>query len=175
MANIICNVPNWLEIRDYLNLPELRCQVRAETARCAKGRENFWLQAEPDYQTKKYRPAVMDDRLWSWIKDLVPAADLAQVIYGNRGIHWHRDATYAAPTAWLLSLGRSTFEIKNDEGETVSLDFCGGELIEFNCKKMHRAINVCPDRLAIGIWAAKIPIPEESLKGNNKTSLMASR
>lgn len=158
MAKIIRKINNWLEVAEYIR--DLKSIATPEKAVCARARQQFWLQAEPNYHTKTYTSAVRDDRLWTFIQKLVPTADLAQVIYGNRGIDWHRDAAYAMPKAWILALGKSTFEIEIN-GNIRSLDLLGGELIEFDCKQRHRAINIHPERIAIGIWSAKIPIPTE--------------
>ncbi len=68
-------------------------------------------------------------------------------------------SSYANQTAWLLALGSSTFEIQSENGGIASFDLLGGELLEFNCKLPHRATNVALDRIGIGIWTAKIPLP----------------
>jgi hypothetical protein len=158
-AQIIRRIANWQEVADYIQ--GLRdTNAKPEMAYCATGREHFWLNAEPNYADKTYSPALTDNRLWIFIKKICPDADLAQIFYGNRGIDWHRDATYAASTAWLLSLGQSTFELETRSGKTESLQLAGGELIEFDCKCRHRAIDVHPGRIGIGIWKAKIKIPQ---------------
>lgn len=155
-ATIIRNISNWQEIATYLH--SMASLAKPEQAYCAKGRQHFWLNAEPDYANKTYLPAQTDERLWSFIKQVCPKADLAQIFYGNTGIDWHRDATYAHSTAWLLSLGTSTFELETRSGEIQSFQLTGGELLQFDCKCLHRAIDVDPQRIGIGIWAAKIPI-----------------
>jgi hypothetical protein len=81
------------------------------------------------------------------------------VFGGNVAINWHSDASYGHSKAWLLALGKSTFEIQDRWGETQSLKLTGGELLQFDCKCRHRAVDVDPQRIGIGIWQAKIPIP----------------
>jgi hypothetical protein len=159
MLKIIRRISNWQEIQQYIS--EIRdAHAEAEKAYCAAGRDQFWLQWEPNYASKTYSAAVKDDRLWSFIKKIAPAADLAQIFYGNKAINWHRDASYAHTTASLLALGQSTFEIESRDGKITSLDLHGEELLEFDCKLRHRANNVHPDRIGIGMWAAKIPLPK---------------
>lgn len=154
---IIKHISNWQTIRDHIaNTRD--ASATPEKSHCARGRDQYWLQYEPNYNSGKYTAAITDPRLWDWIKKQIPQADLAQVIFGNRGIDWHRDAAYAHATAYLLSLGTSTFETEI-EGKIQSIDLNGGELIRFNCKNKHRAINVAPNRIAIGIWQAKIALP----------------
>ena len=158
-AQIIRKIGNWQEVADYCkSIKDLYAFPEAYYG--ARGRQQFWLNAEPDYKNKTYMPAPTDDRLWRFIKLACPKADLAQIFYGNRGIDWHRDATYAAPTGWLLALGKSTFELETRSGEIQSFKLTGGELIEFDCKCSHRAIDVDSQRVGIGIWQAKIAIPK---------------
>jgi hypothetical protein len=159
MLEITRKITNWKEIHDYIQ--SMRAEyANPEQAYCAKGRENFWLQWEPNYASKTYAPGIIDERLWAFIKRIEPTADLAQVFYGNRAIDWHRDASYAHKEAWLLALGQSTFQIENRDGVIQSLNLFGGELLKFDCKLRHRATNVHADRIGIGIWTAKIPLPK---------------
>jgi hypothetical protein len=168
-ARIVRTVSNWQEVAEYTR-SLLNSKAGVETAKCARGRQNLWLQAEPNYANGTYTSGVHDDRLWSFLQRLAPDADLAQVFGGNVAIDWHRDAAYAHSKAWLFALGKSTFqiesrEIKSRSGEIItpsevfSFDLTGGELLEFDCKCRHRATNVDPQRIGIGLWSAKIPLP----------------
>jgi hypothetical protein len=160
-ASIVSNIANWKEVAEHTRAL-LAARSQRETAVCARGRMNTWLQAQPNYADKTYSAAVTDDRLWTYLKRLCPSADLAQVFGGNVAIDWHRDAAYAHATAWLLALGTSTFEIEDRSGEIQSFKLTGGELLQFDCKCRHRAVDVDPQRIGIGIWQAKIPIPNFS-------------
>lgn len=132
----------------------------AEQAKCAKGRLNLWLQAEPDYSTRKYIKAHTDDRLWSFLQRIDPQAACAQIYFadGNHGIDWHRDASYAKPLAHILNLGRVRLECQHPQLGLISLDLTGGEIIQFNSKHLHRAIPQCDKRIGIGFWQAAIDI-----------------
>ena len=156
-VQIIQNIANWQEVADYTrNL--LDRHSTPEQAFSALGRQQLWLNFEPIYANGTYKAGITDDRLWSFLKRICPTAELAQVFGGNRGINFHRDAAYAKSTAYLLSLGKSTFELESRSGEIHTIDLSGGELLEFDCKCRHRAINVDPQRLGIGLWSAKIPL-----------------
>ena len=159
-AKIIGNIGDtWHSIASHTR-SLLAAHAKPEAAYCATGREYFWLKAEPNYATKTYTPAIEDDRLWQYIKTICPRADLAQVFGGNKAIDWHRDAAYAHSTAWILALGKSTFQLESRSGDIQSIDLFGGEILQFDCKCKHRATDVDPQRIGIGIWQAKIPIPE---------------
>ena len=159
-AQIIGNIgDNWHQIAGYTK-ELLSAHATPEKANCARDRQNFWLQAEPNYSDKTYSSGVTDDRLWKYIKTICPRADLAQVFGGNKAIDWHRDGSYAHSTAWILALGRSTFQLETRSGELQSVDLTAGEIIQFNCKCHHRATNVDVTRIGIGIWQAKIAIPD---------------
>jgi hypothetical protein len=173
-AKIIRKIANWQEVASYLH--DRRSQLATpETAKCASGRHNFWLQAEPIYYgSTPYKRAIADDRLWTWIQKIWSDAQVAQVFYANRNIDWHRDASYAKPLARIISLGNSVFEIESHTGEfstaieqrgqTIEFRFdrftlSGGDVLEFNCKNLHRAASADIDRIGIGLWQCKIPIP----------------
>ena len=132
----------------------------AEQAKCAQGRLNLWLQAEPNYRTGRYMPAHKDERLWSFCKKIYPQAALAQIYFadGGHGIDWHRDARYAKPEAYIVNLGKVRLETKLGSGEIIGLDLVGGEVIKFNSKLLHRSIPVCDQRIGIGLWADAIDI-----------------
>jgi hypothetical protein len=151
VAQIIRKIGNWETIAEHTRKLSID-NSRPETAYCAKNRNQFWLQFEPNYSSGTYKTGITDDRLWRFIKRICPSADLAQVFGGNKAIDWHRDASYANSTAWLLALGRSTFEIELRSGELRSIALTGGEPIEFDCKNRHRATDVDPGRIGIGIW-----------------------
>jgi len=155
---IIKQIENWQEIRDYCNDIK-NANAFQEQAKCAKGRLNFWLQAEPDYSTGKYQKAVFDLYLWQICKELFPASDLAQVYFAdnNKGIDWHKDAQYATQTARILNLGNAIIESKYAD-EITQLEVTGGELIEFNCKRLHRGTPLDDQRIGIGIWKARISL-----------------
>lgn len=133
-----------------------------EQAKCAKDRLNFWLQAEPDYSSGKYRPAQSDRRLWEFCQRVYPEADLAQVYFakGNKGIGWHRDARFCKSRAFIVNLGAVRLETQS-KNDLTALDLVGGEIVEFDAKQMHRSIPVDEDRIGFAIWSAAIPI-----KGN---------
>jgi hypothetical protein len=147
------------EIVSHINT-QLKPLAQTEIAKCARGRMNMWLQAEPNYSTKKYIKAHSDDRLWSYLKQLVPIADLAQVYWsdGNIGIDWHRDAAYCTPNGYILNLGPVILASKatSKEDKPIELHLKGGELIQFNAKNLHKSTPLCPSRIGIGIWQAKI-------------------
>lgn len=147
------------EIRTYIKTHLLPLATE-EQAKCAQGRLNLWLQAEPNYQTRKYRPAYTDERLWKFCLQVYPQAELAQIYFaiGGHGIDWHRDAAYAMPEARILNLGAVCLETRLANGETNSLELVGGEIIQFNSKLEHRALPRCDERIGIGLWAAKIAL-----------------
>ena len=152
---IIGTRSDWREIWEYCQ--GIRQLAEPEQASCARGRMNLWLKAEPNYSTRKYRKAIEDKYLWSICKEIYPQGDLAQIYYGNRGIHWHRDASYCTSIGRILNLGRAILESK-DGAKLITLKLTGGEIIQFNTKLLHRGIPLDDERVGIGIWKAKIPI-----------------
>jgi hypothetical protein len=148
-----------LEIKEYIQV-HLLPLATAEQAKCARGRLNLWLQAEPNYSTRKYKPAHTDQRLWRFCQKIYPEASLAQVYFAthNHGISWHRDASYAKPKAFILNLGQVCLQTRTESGALIDLELTGGEIIQFNCKLLHRATPCNEDRIGIGIWTDAIDI-----------------
>jgi hypothetical protein len=140
------------QLREHI-LVHLLPLATAEQAKCARGRLNLWLQAEPNYSTRKYQPAHSDPRLWRFCQRIDAGAALAQIYFatGNHGISWHRDASYAKPDAFIVNSGQVCLETKMPDGRLTSLELTGGEIIAFNCKLMHRAIPRSDDRIGIGV------------------------
>lgn len=138
----------------------LKPLATAEMAKCARGRLNLWLQAEPNYGTRKYMKAHTDEWLWTFIQHVDPNAACAQIYFavGNHGIDWHRDASYAKPLAHIVNLGKVCLECRDREDNLTSLELTGGEVIQFNAKHLHRAIPRCDRRIGIGLWQAAIDI-----------------
>lgn len=160
---IVQKIRNWQDIANYLF--SVKHRATPENARCAKGRLNWWLNAEPNYTTKKYLVAHTDKRLDDLCRKLMPNFALAQVFYAdnNIGINWHADAAYANQLAYLLNLGNSKFEIKNTAtNQSRSLDLTGGEVIKFNCKRpfLHRGLPQDSNRIGIGLWSDEISMSE---------------
>jgi hypothetical protein len=58
----------------------------------------------------------------------------------------------------LISL--SSFE--KSRTQIISLNLEGGELIEFDTKLLHRAIDPHPNRVGIGMWIDKIPMSDRN-------------
>jgi hypothetical protein len=148
-----------LEIQAYIQT-HLFPLATTEQAKCARGRLNLWLQAEPNYSTRKYKPAHSDQRLWRFCQKIYPEAALAQIYFAthNHGIDWHRDASYAQPNAFIFNLGQVCLQTRTEDGKLIELELTGGEIIRFNCKLPHRSIPRNEDRIGIGIWRDAIDI-----------------
>lgn len=109
-----------LEIATYIR-QHLLPLATPEKSKCAFGRTQIWLKAEPNYRSRKYMEAHSDERLWQFIKRIDPLAACAQIYAGARGIDWHRDASYAKPTAHIVNLGRVTLQIKTETAQSLAL------------------------------------------------------
>ena len=83
-------------------------------------------------------------------------------MYGDTGIAWHRDASYAHARAVLVDLGPCTFELDRARGsangspaDPVSPQLLGGEVLDFDCKRQHRVIDADPSRWSVVLWRFK--------------------
>jgi hypothetical protein len=158
---IIDRIDNWQDIRDYCN--SIKAHAQSEQAKCARGRQNFWLQAEPDYSMGLYRKAIADDKLWTICKQLQPKATVAQIYFADKlkGIDWHKDAHYffnSGTPARILNMGNAILECKGDHGKTITLKLTGGELIEFDSQTPHKGTPLDIARIGIGLWHTRIDL-----------------
>lgn len=152
------------EILTYLQEGGVLQQLKPDKSSYAPGRKVIWLHQEPTFgREPSYRKATEAQRLWTFLQRITSEHIHCALVAQGAGIDWHRDASYAASTAWILNLGPCTWEyclnrqatVSSLEAEQISrLNLQGGELLRFNCKHLHRAI-AAPDRIAIGIWQPK--------------------
>lgn len=143
------------------HLETLTHNLSKDKSSYAKDRKVFWLNQEPSFGKETfYKPGIQDDRLWNFIQKITSSKANCALAAKGAGIDWHRDASYAAPEAWLLNLGPAVWEFNPDrngkpsDSNIIRAELVGGELIRFNCKHLHRAI-ASQDRWAIGIWQPK--------------------
>jgi len=152
-------------IVDYLN-ENIEPLLTTKQKGYAKGRNQIWLNYEPDLTPKPdFYLAHTDERIWNYIKTQTPdwfTPHVALITKGG-GIAPHRDATYAGYPAMGINLGKVTWHYENsrpeydhlctsDRAPDMRADFTGGEVFMFNCKNMHWVTNVDPDRWSINVW-----------------------
>jgi len=149
----------------------------------ARGRASAWLNLKPTFTDPPKIESQPRGALWKQLQSHVPAAETAEIwrngTGSSPGIHPHRDASYAARTAWLLNLGSTHFRIwiPNDapspdgmERVKVNAKFTewsialeGGELICFDCKLLHGSRTSVPERWGIGLWTFATAWKERAL------------
>ncbi len=131
------------------------------------GRQKYWLQSEWDLKDRIFRPAVKDERLWTFCKRAMPEADLGLVVYGEIGIKPHRDDSYADWRGVGINLGEMESwyydaqypELKwtkeTNPSAPRNIKVLPGQVFEFNTKNPHGANNPAHDRWAIFLWKIK--------------------
>lgn len=148
-------------IREHLD--GLKQHLSADVSTYAKGRQRFWLEAEWDLKHRVFRPALHDERLWSYCKKIWPEAELGLAAYGPIGIKMHRDDSYADYTAVTINLGEVEAWRYNQQYQgwgygpqgppnITDYQIKPGYVIKFNCKNQHSPINPAPDRWSINLW-----------------------
>ena len=87
--------------------------------------------------------------------------EIALANFGPIGIDWHADATYAHEDSLLINLGGVTwgFNPNREHAKLSEVDSIAdfhtldtGEVIRFNCKNQHEAIEPHPERWSIVLW-----------------------
>ena len=151
-----------LDVIDHLN-KNLAPHLSQDVSNYAKGRKRVWLEYEaPLSNSQAFKPATHNSKLWKWLKEVasksgMPVPQLGLAVYGDTGIQLHRDASYANPLALSINLGKVEFLFDdNRQGKTNknirqhNLD--SGEIILFDCKHRHAAINPNRNRWSIILW-----------------------
>ena len=148
--------------------PRLKVQPRGH----ARGRRSCWLAWEPAFGTTVERTPQPRGDLFERLAQLVPDAELAECWrngeQSSAGITPHRDANYADVTAWLINLGPTRFRIWLPRDERPSeplrlarrnrvhwewqVELTGGEVLQFNCKRLHASRTLARERWAVGLW-----------------------
>ena len=139
--------------------------LQADVSNYAKGRRRTWLQHEaPLSKYQPFRDGLRDSKLWEWCTAVAKRAgmtappELGLAIYGDTGISLHRDASYAAPQAVSINLGGVLFQYdrdRNGNGSATVGDYTldKGEVMLFDCKHRHAAIEPARDRWCIVLWS----------------------
>ena len=136
-------------------------QLERDVSRYAPGRNRGWLAHEgPLSMSRSFEPRPCPERLWKWLtmvwekSGMEGQPELGLAAYGQIGIDFHRDATYAAPAALLVNLGgvqwgyEPTREVSAPQFHT----FDCGEVVRFDCKHRHAALEAVADRWSIVLW-----------------------
>lgn len=152
-------------IVEHLNT--LRDRLEPDVSNYAPGRQRFWFPYEaPLSPSRSWRMGVQDERLWSWVKRQFPQIDLALAAFGDVGIDWHRDASYADFPAYSVNLGTVEAWLYDDiypgyawakpqdcnPSHPVRIAIEPGDVLKFNCKNPHSVLNPAPDRWSLNLW-----------------------
>jgi hypothetical protein len=147
-------------------IPLCEPALRLDVSNYARGRRRVWLNIEPSL-TPKVTVAPALPAPPELCAELADAAewrfDWALVTHSGddaAGIRPHRDAAFAAPIAVGLNLvGRCRFDywenaLDAPRQPTTSLMLEPGDVVKFDCKKLHAATPE-PGRWNVNLWRAK--------------------
>ena len=136
--------------------------IEKDVSRYAPGRERGWLQHEgPLSMARSFEPRPCADKLWNWFETvwtksgMVGLPELGLAAYGSIGIDLHRDATYAAPESLLINFGgvQWAYEPTREVSAPDHYNLDCGEVVRFNCKHRHGALECDPTRWSIVLWS----------------------
>jgi len=125
----------------------------------AKGRKRLWLFHEVNLKTSEITEGYLNERLWKLAQRF--GCNIGLMSYGGKSmdsnglIGWHRDHSYAMPTAFTINLGSATFgyDLKREGGDRQNFILNDGEIFKFNCKHPHSLIEIHSDiRFGINLW-----------------------
>ena len=153
----------------------VRPHLSQDVSAYAPGRTRAWLEIEaPLGPYQPWKTGLHSEKLWPWLvkawqkayPTTVPHLGLS--IYGDVGITWHRDATYACPPAMIVNLGPCILGIdhkrNSPRGNPQEPHFSllrGGELVPLNVKHQHQIEDPDPDRWSIVLWRQKTYPPRD--------------
>ena len=176
------------EIRRYVTLLEQEVAPRLQKSESgyARGRLHAWLNCRPSLDREVSVPQPTGN-IWSALTELVPGIETAECWLNGRdsskGIHPHRDATYADRMAYILNLGSTRFRIwlprsepahadlvcvqRNAKYDEYIAELTGGELIRFDCKMLHGSTSSAQSRWGIGMWTVSTKWKSRCSPGRN--------
>ncbi|MGL5034282.1 MAG: hypothetical protein ACRC6M_10845 [Microcystaceae cyanobacterium] len=140
--------------------------MQDDVSNYSKGRKRAWLFNEVNLKTSEITKGYFSDRLFKLAQRF--GCNIGLISYGGKSldsnglISWHRDHTYALPTAYTINLGSATFGydlnreggVRTDEKRDRKLfQLNDGEIFQFNCKHPHSLIEIHSDiRFGINLW-----------------------
>ena len=165
----------------YLNRV-IKPMLVADVSSYARGRQRIWLNWEAQLAKnlprgrERFTPAFRG-QMWDHLVDFFTdnynwTPELALVAYGEVGINWHRDTTYADWVACSINLGGCTWRYKanwtewdssgrSDGDKKFSRHLTGGEVTMFNSKNQHMVDSPAADRWSINLWRVSDKMREE--------------
>ena len=153
---------------DNLNLT-----VNSRKSSYAVGRSECWLGTEAalsqsqmqDLNDNVFVRRPNPTQLGNWLVkvwqecSMPEKPELGLANFGPVGITWHADASYADPDCLLINLGGvkwgfnpSRNHAKNPDSEAEFHTLDAGEIIRFDCKHQHEAIEPVANRWSIILW-----------------------
>jgi len=167
---------NQLAIRS--DLEQYKDILTSDVSQYAPNRKRAWLDAEWDLKHKRFIKAhPMHDRLRVYLQKLNIPFDLALIAYGASGISWHRDDSYANFVAYSVNLSTKPYEwgyqrcypsfkyeAQNPKAKREIHTLQPGEIIKFNCKNPHAALDHDDERWSINLWTVKPKYKSELTK-----------
>ena len=148
-------------VEDIKTFLDKNVRLEKDHSRYAPGRNRGWLRHEgPLTQSRTFKPHPCPARLWDWLEQVWAKSgmkglpELGLAAHGQIGIDFHRDATYAAPEALLVNLGGVQWGYEPTRKVSTPLfhTFDSGEVVRFNCKHRHAALEATPERWSIILW-----------------------
>jgi len=170
------------KIKAYLE-EHVRPHLERDVSSYARGRERVWLQYEWDLKERVFRQGLKLGKLWRFCKEIYPEAQLGLISRGAIGITAHRDDSYANYKAYGINLGQCKWQYnleypgymwvpnsrKINPPEITVMNMTGGEVIRFNCKNLHAALECSEDRWSINLWTVS-PKFLDALKNQEEKS-----
>ena len=149
----------------------LKQSLKADVSNYAPGRMRVWLQHEaPLSDNQNFQSGTQDTKLWTWCKEVAKESGMKEIpevglaIYGDRGIKLHRDASFAAPEAVSINLGAVEFLYDPTRGFSDNLEshiLDRGEVMLFDSKHRHAAVEPASNRWCIVLWSLSDKIQEK--------------
>ena len=161
----IRRILNKTESNDLIELLErsVRSQLTCDVSTYARGRKRTWLKMEPQLTSNakeiiNIKPVPEHHELESLIWDIFRSVNfepsMALCINGDVGILPHRDGSYAAALAAGINLGAVDWVYGKGWGSEIERIYLPvGAVYIFDCKRVHGATPIDPNRWAVNGWS----------------------
>ena len=122
----------------------------------ATDRYRMWIFNYCDLRNGEISNAYYNERLFRFCQRVYPGCNIGLLSFGGKVgqikssglINDHRDHTYAQPIARTVNIGECIFKI-----DGISYKLNDGEIIEFNCKKIHSLEKIQSElRFGLNLW-----------------------
>jgi len=142
-------------------------RMQLDVSSYAPGRYRLWLFHEANLRNPPtIKEAYFDELWWKVAQKVYPGCQIGLLTFGGKAgtlesdarISWHRDHSFAMPTAIGINFGGNAkfgYDFNRQSGDKRSINLASGDVFKFNCKHLHAVLDHEPGRFSLILWKVR--------------------